>query len=332
MGYEEYGRGAWSVVYRAVEITENTLPPSLLTPPSSPTPTNRPALHPTKDLLAVKAPSRRDAHKILYKEARILTYLHTSPQAPTYLVPFHGYAQPDSSFLLTAIPLSLESHTKSAAKTARANFTTRTMFDPVVGTQQWAHIASHLISGLEFLHSRNCIHGDIKPANILLQPSDSSLQGNHFLLTPLYCDFSSSSITTPLSAPEPISAVTTEYTSPELLSSLHHPPSKNNHALAIATPASDIFALAVTLVTAATGESPYEAARLEVQKLSMCLEGRPLEFAAGGEQGTRVRKGGTVWRCLEGAMRRERVGEGMGRWGVEEWKGLVEEKCKERGW
>ncbi|KAK4690776.1 hypothetical protein P7C71_g6089, partial [Lecanoromycetidae sp. Uapishka_2] len=174
---------------------------------------------------------------------------------------------------MDAIPLTLENHAKSAKKQP---FSTKTMSDPIIGAAEWTTLAESLITGLAFLHSKGCVHGDIKPANILLQTNQAGK------LTPLYCDFSSShtlSPTTPIDQIDQVSAITADYTSPELLASLN----PRNKSRAVATYASDIFALAVTLLFAAIGESPYAAARMEMQKLEMARMGEPLEFARGGE-------------------------------------------------
>ncbi len=288
-GFEEYGRGAWSTVHRAIECLPNQIAVPL-TPPLSPP--NSPKQVGIGKLLAVKAPSRCDAHHVLQHEARVLTYLHSLPKAPNYLVPFRGYDQALHSLVFSAVPLNLESHVKEAAKTARSNLSTKTMFHPVVGVEEWTHLASHLISGLAFLHSHNCVHGDVKPANILLQKSSADS------FTPLFCDFSSSRIITDTSAEddiEEVTAVTADYTSPELLTALRGRPSG---ARAIATPPSDVFALGVTLLFTATGESPYAMARMEVQRLAMAREGRPLDFARGGEGASRVKTGQLVDRIV----------------------------------
>ena len=305
-GYEAYGRGVWSVVYRAVKVSDpEILSTSLLTPPTSPISHSAPTTH-VNNILAIKVPSRRDAHKILDSEARILTYLHAYPQASNYLVPFHGYDEPAHRILMDPVPLSLDSHVKAAAKTARANFSTATMFDPVIGTSQWGHLATSLIAGLEFLHSRSCIHSDIKPANILLRPSSDPYTPGTY--TPLYVDFSSSAIASSGTSPEQVSALTPDYASPELLTAL-------KSGTAFTTPASDVFALAVTLLAAVIGESPYAAARMEVTKLGMCREGKPLDFARGGDQGSRVLQNSEASKVLEGAVRDPET-----RWSVKEWK------------
>lgn len=85
--------------------------------------------------------------------------------------------------------------------------------------------------------------------------------------------------------------------------------------------ASDVFALGVTLMVAATGEWPYAGARGEMQRLAMARVGRPLEFARGGEQGTRIMKGKLVVRVLEGSLEED---EGR-RVRAEEWRGRGEE-------
>ncbi|KAL9008645.1 MAG: hypothetical protein Q9173_006252, partial [Seirophora scorigena] len=270
-GYDELGRGAWSTVYCATEGFK-VQPSPLPTPPTSPT--SSPGKAVIDRLLAIKTVARRDGQKILYQEARVLTYLHSSPEASRFLVPFHGYDQTSQSLVMDAVPLNLDTHARSCLEKARLNFSTRTMFDPVCGTSVWQSLATQLTSGLAFLHEASCIHGDIKPANVLLQPNGADPAEGY---TALYCDFSSSCI---LDGPNgedsdqsrQLTAVTADFASPELLSSL-------SNVSALATTASDIYALAVTLTVAATGSSPYAGASMEMQKLSMIREGRVLDFA-----------------------------------------------------
>ncbi|KAL9034412.1 MAG: hypothetical protein Q9214_007054, partial [Letrouitia sp. 1 TL-2023] len=318
-GHEEFGRGVWSIVFRAIETQDlNSSQP--LTPPTSPlNGSSRPS---TSELLAIKKPARRDAYKILRHEARILTYLHSFDQAAAYLVPFHGYDASRSSLVFGAVPLNLDTHSATAAKSARANFSTKTMFDPVTGVQTWQSLAQQLIAGLAFLHSKGCIHGDIKPANILLRPGEKTGSSQSFI--PLYCDFSSATIeydrlsqnAGQQQQQQQITALTPDFTSPELFSSLIGSTSN-----AVATPASDVYALGVTLLVAATGESPYAGVRLEMQKLSMAREGKVLEFARQGSQGTRIMRGRGVERCLKGALEK-RVEE---RWEIKKWTEEVEQ-------
>ena len=317
---KELGYGAWSTVYGAVQDIEplkssTNLPP---TPPTTPTTSVIPS---SKKLLAVKKPCSRQAHEILLKEAKILTYIHSHANASSHLVPFHGFDLAQHSIILDAVPLSLETHAKVAT---RRPLSTRTMFDPIVGAEEWAGLAEGLISGLAFLHGIGCIHGDIKPANVLLR-TESGGQ-----LTPLYCDFSSSHIissTGEKKEVEEVSAVTTEYLSPELLEAL----SPRNADRAVATYASDVFALGVTLLFAAIGDSPYAGARLASQKLGMAKEGLPLEFARRGEQASRVMKGRAVEKALKGALAKE----ARKRVAVADWRDEIREIMKswqEAGW
>ena len=304
-GFEEYGRGAWSTVFRAIECHPGKVS-APLTPPLSPP--NSPKQAGISRLVAVKAPSRNDAHPILQQEARILTYLHSFPGAAPYLVPFHGYDQPLHSLIFSAIPLNLDSYVKQAARAARSSPSMKTMFDPVIGTKEWSDLAEHLISGLAFLHSHNCVHGDIKPANILLLQSSR----DDAAITPLFCDFSSARVIVPSTADpggqeddtdvEEVTAVTPDYTSPELLVGLH---GRTPGMRAVVTPASDVFSLGVTLLFAAIGESPYASARMEVQKLAMAREGRPVDFARSGEGAARVMRGKMVERVVSMGVEKE---------------------------
>ena len=315
--HEELGHGAWSTVYRAEPNVEQltNLPP---TPPTSPTTR---ATASSIMVLAVKKPSSRQAHKILEKEAKILTFIHSHANASTYLVPFHGFDLAQHSIILDAVPLSLEAHAKAAVQRP---LSTKTMFDPVVGAEEWAGLAEGLIGGLAFLHNVGCVHGDIKPANILLR------SGSGEELTPLYCDFSSSHIVSTTGEErevEEVSAVTTEYLSPEFLEAL----SPRNTDRAVATYASDVFALGVTLLFAAIGESPYAGARIPSQRLGMAKEGLPFEFARRGDQATRVMKGRAADKALKGALAKEAEQRVM----AAKWRDEIREVVrtwKEGGW
>ncbi|KAL8739194.1 MAG: hypothetical protein Q9181_000085 [Wetmoreana brouardii] len=314
-GSQELGHGAWSTVHSATEILQIE-PSPLPSPPTSPA--SSPGKSVKSRVLAVKAPARRDAHDILYHEARILTYLQSIRCASKYIVPFHGYDTVSQSLIMDAVPLNLETYAKSCLQNARASFSTRTMFNPVSGSQEWQSLASQLISGLEFLHRANCVHGDIKPANILLQRNAHDSPGLH---TPLYCDFSSSRIldsstSNSVDQISSITAITPDFAAPELFTSLFS-------TTAVATTPSDVYALGVTLLVAAIGASPYAGASLELQKLSMAREGRPLEFARQAEQGTRAMKGKLVEQCLKGALEKNVKGRSTAEGWKRDFEGLI---------
>lgn len=301
-GYEEYGRGVWSVVYKAMEIS--TSKGSRVTALGMPTPPASPlSAHPqdhdvTRKYLAIKAPTRRDAYHVLGNEARILTYLHQSRNSCNYVVPFLGYEPTIHSLVLDAIPLTLNDFTNAAAKEARAHFSTRTMFDPVIGVSRWLGLCKDLIDGLAFVHSKKVVHGDIKPMNILCRMKLSSSESAIMEYQPLYCDFSSSHVKESGREPDEVGAVTAEFTAPELLQAL----GQKNTQKAVATYENDVFGLGVTLLTAAIGETPYAGARFQGQKTAMAKEGVPLEFARRGEQASRVRPKGVVDSVIRGAV------------------------------
>ncbi|KAI9778448.1 MAG: hypothetical protein M1839_008094 [Geoglossum umbratile] len=312
--YEEYGRGAWSIVYRAEH-----------------TPSNRTGVGKggnAKTIVAVKSPLSQGSVLILEHEALILTHLSQTAmrgESAHNIVTFLGYDLPTKSLILESVPLTLAAYSKACALEAKKKFSHKTMRDPIVGTQCWLQIVDELVEGLGFLQRRDVVHGDIKPTNILMRPRSgggSSLSGNNeniypgehqdatttFLpYSPLFCDFSSSSL---LTNPTPPSALTSRFAAPELL---------DPRTPGIATFASDTYSLALSLLSPALGEDVYAAAANGMQALHWAKEGRPLDFARSGESGLRVGKGGVVDGVLGGATRKE-AGE---RWGVREWRGAV---------
>ncbi|KAH0558665.1 hypothetical protein GP486_004688, partial [Trichoglossum hirsutum] len=156
--YEEYGRGVWSVVYRAGHVPDNRI-------------------YAAKKVVAVKSPILQGSVSVLEHEALILTYLQ--PKIPSaqgqaegsrHIVSFLGYHTPTKSLVLESVPLTLAGYSKAKAAEAKKNFSPKTMRDPVVGMQAWLYIARELIGGLEFLQNRGVVHGDIKPTNILMRP------------------------------------------------------------------------------------------------------------------------------------------------------------------
>ncbi|KAI9770040.1 MAG: hypothetical protein M1835_006614, partial [Candelina submexicana] len=290
-GSEIYGKGAWSTVYKATLLTST--PPTnsaiidLPTPP--PSPVNKGFIT-TSKFLAIKAAGRKDAKPVLEKEARILTYLTANSQKSSqHVADFLGYDTSRSALILEAVPLTLSDYTTGLAATTRQRTTTTSRSEPVIGTRQWLTFTSNLVAGLKFLKDKGVVHGDIKPQNILLRettptlsPSTSCDDDNTPTYTPLFADFSSSHVLTPTTLStsiEEISAVTAEYTAPELLLALR----LSNPNRAVATFATDIFALGVTLIQVAIGESCYSGAGNGMMKSMMMNEGRPMEFARGGE-------------------------------------------------
>ncbi|KAI9861875.1 MAG: hypothetical protein M1824_001986 [Vezdaea acicularis] len=322
----EFGHGAWSSVCVGIMRAENKEPENsgLISPPSSPQFSNN-----FSGVVAVKRPVTQDAVPVLTQEAMIQTFLQ--PKAPSfmhpYLATFYGFDMVGTSLIFEALPITLASYSEKAAAVARKNFSTQTMFAPVVGTSHWLHIASGLVKGLQYLHNNGVVHGDIKPANILLRlPNDGKGNANYnpeILPEPVYCDFSSSHFLTQHRDPEEISAVTTAFTAPELLEGFHK---RAEPGKAIATFKSDIYSLGVSLLTPAIGSDVYQGARLEMQRLVWAREGKPLDYARSSDQATRVMKNGIVDRILAGAVTKAAAD----RWDLATWTNTVDE-IREKG-
>ena len=290
------GEGAWSTVYEVRSIT-----PGNLTPPASPV--NR--TEQTK-ILAIKRPSHRAARKVIANEACTLSYLSSLPHYSTNIVRFHGLNTATGDLVLERAVTTLGEHAHRCGVLMKENFSTRTMFDPVVGNETWQRFAKALIDGLQWLHTNGCAHGDIKASNILLR-------AGHTLdvLEPVFCDFSSATI---MGEPAPGDddgngdAITPSYTAPEVFASYRT-------KAAVCKQKADVWSLAVVLVVAAVGEEPYEAFRNPMQKQAMAREGAVLEAIRGGSQGTRVMRGRMVEKAVRGAL----VKNAEKRCSAEEW-------------
>ncbi|KAL2835074.1 kinase-like domain-containing protein [Aspergillus cavernicola] len=303
----EFGRGAWSVVYKAFSSTRAEHPTRPITPPSSPTPASR--------LVAVKSPARRDARAVLHTEALILTRARSVLGSEHHVVRFHGFIAESSSIVMAAVPLSLSTYIEDQARLAQKNKTTQNMFTPVLGMAQWHDLAKKLVASLLWLHSNALImHGDIKPHNILLQPQmsiDDDTDSAGFPYEPLFADFSSAYpiTTSEESTNTALTALTPPFTAPELLcvSSLSSPD-------VAPTPASDVFSLAVTLLAAATGDLLLYPGYNNIQRLMMARDGhRVIDFIRSGDNCTRVPRNGLVEKIVKPAIAKdpaERISSG----------------------
>ena len=312
----EIGRGAWSKVYAAHEKPvkpEFNLAQHPLTPPASPAS----ALSAMK-CYAVKVPSHSLASAIIKQEAIILSRLAQAAQSAPHIVRFHGLDPATNSLVLSRASETLQTLASTALHAERSTANARPSTEPVIGLKPWLDISLQLARGLAWLHRAGVVHGDIKASNILLFPSTAlTCTLSEELPTPkaVYCDFSSARLLASDAAQValPTDALTTSYAAPELL---------RHCSSAVATEASDVWALAVTLVVAATGEDPYAHVGHEMQKLGMAKEGMVLEGAetGGWRAATRVRRGGVV----ERAVRRALTKKVENRTGVEAWIEVLE--------
>lgn len=313
-----FGTGAWSTVYKAV-IKPAPFRNSPLTPPSSPN-----LKSPT--LVAVKRPSGKPANEIVTNEGLVLTHLSSFRDYDSHIVHFYGTISSTTSLVLAALPLSLDGHIKECARTAP--FKGRdTRSEPIIGSSKtWLHLASQLINTLAWLHTEaRVVHGDIKPANILLSPisDDDNTASETFPFRPLLVDFSSAHLLdSDEITPNTLSALTREYAAPELLCSkvLLNP-------LSTATPASDVFSLAVTLLVAVVGDTTvYDPNYSVAQRQAMATQGwNVLQFVRNGGECARAPKGGVVEQVLEQAVRKiDAADHNRRRIDATQWKELVE--------
>ncbi|KAL1958937.1 hypothetical protein VTO42DRAFT_3490 [Malbranchea cinnamomea] len=297
----EFGRGAWSVVHPASSrgIPTRT---GRQSPPPSP--------ERSRTVFAVKSPLRADARPLLKKEARLLTRLLRIPGNKLHLVPFHGYIPESNSLVMTAVPLSLSDYIQSQASVAQKTFSTKTMFDPMLGTFPWLRLSEQLVEGLQWLHScAQVVHGDLKPHNIRLRPRafcGNSNVADVFPFDPLFADFTSSHDRAsrhhdPEHQNLALSALTPPFVAPELLTV-----SSLTSADAVPSTSSDIFSLAVTLLAAATGDLILYPCSGNMQLLAMSREGhRIIDHVRSGPHCSRVPRNGIVEKILSPAFLRK---------------------------
>jgi serine/threonine protein kinase len=271
------GSGRWSNVYLAKPSQSSPLPrdsysSSLLTPPSTPTLPSSHKFSSPPEFFALKIAANRACVAALRHEAAILTYLSSKPGHMKHIVPFHGYDERCDALIFTALPANLETvMTKSLLRGDEASRTS-TLADVL------PRLSRSLIASLAWLHSNGVVHADIKPANILLR-SKQPIHPNADILStsfePILADFTSSFRLTSSAAHSSADAATFgggtyEYLAPELLSR-PCPPS---------TRSSDVYAMAITILTLIIGTSPFSAAAgNRFQLLEMIKIAKPIEFA-----------------------------------------------------
>lgn len=290
----EFGRGAWSIAYKARST------------PSAPTGAHSAASR----VVAVKAPLRRDARPVLQAEALTLTRLNLTPGHEGRVVPFYGFYSDSDALVMPAVPLVLSTYIEDQADLRKKQPSTATMFEPVQGLDSFRDLARKLIGGLAWLHqSAGVIHGDIKPHNLLLRPiaEEPGTIADAFPFEPLLADFSSS-LDIPSDATSnqetshtSMSAFTPPFTAPELLSLA----SLKSGDVA-PTPASDVYSLAATLIAAATGDLLLYPGSSKMQRLAMARDGhRILDFTRSGANGCRVPRNGLVEKLVQPAVAKD---------------------------
>lgn len=310
-----FGHGAWSTVFKGTCYARSAAPFGLMTPPSQ-------AMAPPPLLVAVKYPARKDAVTILRNEAKTLSRLQELDPNEQHIATFYGIIDKDSSIVMAAHPRSLKDHIRACAQNA-ASMPISHATSPVVGnTSIWLDLAEKLIDTLDWMHNDALIvHGDIKPGNILLRPVVHKVDPQTRLaFDPLFIDFSSSQrLDTQDITPNTLSAVTKEYTAPELLTvAVMKDPNS------CATPASDVFSLAVTLVVAATGDPTVYTGCSAFQRQYFATQGTSI-LGNLRSFSNRLPRQGVVSRVLERAVLRK----DLGRISTDAWKELVADMRKD---
>lgn len=267
------GSGRWSTVYLATSILASTNSSiDMITPPTTPTRSRRSNSFPKTrpEYYAVKVAANRSSIKALQEEATILSHLSLFPDCEKHIVPFHGYDTRTDSIVFSALPASLEDLTSN--ELSRLDEAARVTKLASI----FPRIAKALTSSLAWLHAADVVHADLKPANILLRPDQPLAPGTSLLdvsCTPVLADFTSSfrtDINTTSSTAPALGGGTYDFLSPELLARPYPPPSG----------ASDVYALAITLLNIIIGASPYAAAQgNRFHLLEMAKAGRAVDFA-----------------------------------------------------
>ncbi|OAG11793.1 kinase-like protein [Paraphaeosphaeria sporulosa] len=300
------GTGAWSTVYLASPapsmpeelVISSSLASPEITPPLTPVRSRGSSMSKFYPLMpsayAVKVPYEKTAHRVLTEEGRILSYLSRFPSAEKYLVPYYGQDMRTDALIMGYMPSTLDS-------LITADLNTRDESDrAAMLTDIFPHIACNLLDGLAWLQDKACIHGDIKPSNILIAVNPSTRTPHA-----VFADFSAASL--PSSPAEtgkkqakPMGGATWDFMAPSQLTSTAAP-----------TPEADVWSLAISLLLLVTGASPYDrVAPNAILKREILKQGTPLDYVSAGENGVRS------------VIRMGALSRGLG-FNVKKWMGKV---------
>ncbi|UPX20227.1 uncharacterized protein EKO05_0010467 [Ascochyta rabiei] len=280
------GSGVWSDIYLAAPSLPKPADHPFLLPPSA---TKSPPVSPVQSsdsavgsypfpaippLYAIKAPASTSSRKVLREEAKILSYLSQFPNSDRHIVQFFGQDTRNDALVLKAMDGTLEDWIKKDLNTLDEDSRATKL------AAVFPQLALSLIDSLMWMQDKNCIHADIKPANVLTSPTPAGPRTT--APATVYSDFSS----TILIAPEievhnasPLGAGTWDYLDPSLLSSSS--PTEPSAA-------TDLWSLAITLLFLIIGASPFDAFRHnKYQQREMIKTGNPLQCLAYDDVGIR---------------------------------------------
>jgi serine/threonine protein kinase len=276
------GSGAWSNVYRATPrlpkpegLAPSDLVPGVeMTPPVTPVHSRSTSLSKTQlphvpSAYAIKEPLGRTAHRVLGDECRILSYLSRYTNAEKYIVPFYGQDTRTDALVLGLMNGTLEDWIQTSLNTLSEESRTAKL------AAVFPTLASHLLAGFLWLSEKNCTHGDLKPANILVSSSAPTT-----IPHVVYTDFSSAVLSTDNPSKRPVGGATYDFLDPTLMTKA----SASN----LPIPQTDLWSLAMTLLVLVLGASPYSrVASNEFMKKECIKQGTPLAYLSQGENGAR---------------------------------------------
>ena len=277
------GTGVWSDVYLAAPSLPKPVDQSFLLPPSA---TKPPPVTPRKSndsaigmypfsavppLYAIKAPASTSSRKVLKEEAKILSYLSQFPDSDKHIVQFFGQDTRNDALVLKAMDGTLEDWIKKDLNNLGEDLRATKL------AAVFPRLALALIDSLIWMQDKNCIHADIKPANVLTSKTPADLTS---VPVTVYSDFSSTILVAPeieVHNASPLGAGTWDYLDPSLLSS---------SAPAEPSAATDLWSLAITLLFLIIGASPFDAFRHnKYQQREMIKSGSPLQCLAYNDAG-----------------------------------------------
>ncbi|KAL5434179.1 hypothetical protein PMIN07_012038 [Paraphaeosphaeria minitans] len=195
------GTGAWSTVYLASPAPSmleelaisSSLASSGITPPLTPVRSRGSSMSkpypPMPSAYAIKVPCEKTAHRVLTEEGHILSYLSRFPSAEKYLVPYYGQDMRTDALVMGYMPSTLDSLITAELNTRNGPDRAALLADV------FPYIACNLLDGLVWLQDKACVHGDIKPSNILIAinpstrtPLDYVAAGEHGLRSAVRLD------------------------------------------------------------------------------------------------------------------------------------------------
>lgn len=234
-----------------------------------------------KAVVAIKKPVYPGADEILAQEARILSYI-TSTGPNVSIANFLGFDSINTAIVMEYVAGSTLSQYSRNSRAQRTGGTTSARSQPVIGLKEWLDLALHLADTFVFLKSIGVVHGDVTWYNVLVKDGAA----------PVVIDFSSGHLVLAGHQPAAVSATTTAFCSPELLEAhIRRPatpplspsdnPAKTDHHGPVPTYASDLYGLAMTLLSAAIGTEVYENAGRHGGIYAR--QGQPLEWVRNGD-------------------------------------------------